>query len=62
MPAIVASLATHPPHELPIWARLQLMDMNLPFASITHWQYDAPGVIIAHRPAGLLLLICDQTV
>lgn len=26
-----------PPHDLPIWARLQLIDKGVPFALVTHW-------------------------
>jgi hypothetical protein len=57
MPAIVTSLATTTPADMPIWARLALIDKNVPFASVTHWQYEALGLIIAHVRTGLVFLV-----
>ncbi|MGA5820889.1 hypothetical protein ACPC54_23850 [Kitasatospora sp. NPDC094028] len=56
MPPIVTSLATQPPHDLPIWARLALIAICVPFSSVTHWQAEGPNVIVAHRRTGMVLL------
>jgi hypothetical protein len=31
------SLTPNRPDDLPIWARLQLAELGVPFASVTHW-------------------------
>ncbi|MFD4394695.1 hypothetical protein [Kitasatospora sp. NPDC058478] len=34
-----------PPADMPIWARLRLIDRDLPFTDVAEWHYEQPGLI-----------------
>jgi hypothetical protein len=41
------SLAPNRPDDLPIWARLALIDQDVPIANVLTWNYEKPTRIVA---------------
>jgi hypothetical protein len=53
---IDTATANHPA-DMPIWARLALINKGVPFESVTHWELEALGLVLAYVPTGPVFLV-----